>query len=86
MPETDDELVSRTILNPHVKEILAKAEQLLQEGCTILFKWTCGGCGQRVTSDQVNEVHCSYIHDEDGCNYTTETVQGDLGFAVLKLV
>ena len=86
MSETNEALVARTMLNPHVKEILVKAEPLLKGGCEILFKWTCGGCGERITSDQVNEVHCSYIHDEDGCGYTTETVQGDLGFAVLKLV
>mgnify|MGYP003394617454 CR=1 FL=1 len=71
-----------TLLDPHVREVMTKAENT-PHGATIFWKWTCGGCGQRVASDEENTLHTSYKHTDPECRYETATVDGDLGFALL---
>jgi len=93
MPEpTEQERISELKADPHVNEVLAKAHELLQAGklhslvvgpslWTILWKWTCQHCGDRVTSEQPNDLYAYYLHED--CGHETKTIDGDLGFAVM---
>ena len=75
--------IEEMLLHAHVAEVWAKA-QATPPGSTVFFKWTCGGCGERVAADQDNTLHTSYLHTD--CGYETRTVDGDLGFALLLKV
>jgi predicted molibdopterin-dependent oxidoreductase YjgC len=59
-------------------EIRAACERLVNDGAIIFQKWTCGGCGKRVTANTPNTItekghheECGYITDmtKTGCNY-----------------
>ena len=75
--------IEEMLLNPHVAEVWAKA-QATPPNSTVFWKWTCGGCKERVASDEENILHTSYKHLD--CGYETRTVDGDLGFALWSKV
>lgn len=77
----DQERINEMLSDSHVSKTLEKADQALQHGMTILWKWTCSHCGERVTSEQENDLYAYYIHED--CGHDTKTVHGDLGFAVM---
>ena len=49
----------------------------------VYVKWTCPGCGERVTSTQPNSFHTDgYTHEECGVTYT-----GDMfGMALVTII
>lgn len=59
-------------------EVCKTADELAKRGGLCYQKWTCGGCGQRLTAGTPNYFtkkghceHCGFITDlvERGCNY-----------------
>lgn len=61
-----------------LSDIAAECEREIADGGFILQKWTCDGCGERVTATNVNTLthagHCQNCNhvtnlDERGCNY-----------------
>jgi hypothetical protein len=59
-------------------EIVAAASKLSAAGAQVFQKYTCSGCGSRLTIDEPNKFHttgscdkCSAVTDirKDGCNY-----------------
>lgn len=72
--------IENMLLDPHVLEVLTKAEST-PEGSTVYYKWTCQGCGERVTCDIPNSLYTSFLHVD--CGYETLTVEGNLGFLLL---
>jgi len=59
-------------------EVVKKAEELVKQGVIVHQKFTCHGCGQRLTMEQPNVFHtqgtcdkCSTVTDieKQGCNY-----------------
>jgi hypothetical protein len=59
-------------------EVMETAERVIKDGGFIIQKWTCGGCGQRIFSDNVNRMcprghchHCQHVTDltVTGCNF-----------------
>ena len=57
----------------------------LSEGSAFYQKWTCAGCGARVTGNTPNKLFiaghcddCGHITDiiKTGCNYSIHTVAG----------
>lgn len=71
----------RIAADPHIQGIFRKAGEILSMGGRVWFKWTCVGCGERVTCDQENELHTSYIHED--CGAETDTLDGDIGIMAL---
>lgn len=60
-------------------ECEAAVKDLIAEGGTVFMKWTCGGCGQRLTSTTPNVLFekatcgdCGHVTDitKTGCNYS----------------
>jgi hypothetical protein len=61
-----------------IAELIPVTDKLIGAGCTVFFKWTCGGCGARQTFDTPNVLYtrgkceeCDHVTDlrESGCNY-----------------
>jgi hypothetical protein len=59
-------------------EIIAQANERIADGATVYQKFTCDGCGQRLTIEEPNTFHvkgacdqCDVITDirKSGCNY-----------------
>lgn len=67
--------------DPHVMDVVRKANALIREGGTVYFKWTCQACGQRATCVEPNALHTSYLHED--CGAETKTINGDLGFLLV---
>ena len=61
-----------------LRDLAASAAKVIEEGGTVFFKWTCGGCGERVTSNEPNTFTTTCLHEEkaDGsrCGYVTNTL------------
>jgi hypothetical protein len=62
----------------------------LPEGSAFFQKWTCGGCGARVTGNTPNKLFigghcedCGHITDirKSGCNYSLHMAIGGLASA-----
>ena len=82
--------------NYPLEEIADAAEHILRtypRGTAIYQKWTCAGCGDRVTGNNPNEIHeqghhedCGHITDmrKTGCNYSVHTVVGGLASTPAK--
>lgn len=60
------------------KKVCDKAEELVKQGFKVHQKFTCAGCGQRLTIAEPNKFHrtgscdqCPTITDieKQGCNY-----------------
>lgn len=77
----EQEHINRLLSDPHVSEVLGKADEAISQGGSVYFKWTCRGCGERATSEDRNGLHPAYLHED--CGYTTDTVDGDLGFVLV---
>lgn len=58
-------------------EVMETAKLVVDNGGTIFQKWTCQGCGQRVTGDNPNtltaygQCQCGHVTNiaKTGCNY-----------------
>jgi hypothetical protein len=64
--------------NYPIAECSEVAEKLIENGCKVFQKFTCSGCGKRLTIDEPNIFYTSAKCDEcpaitdiakDGCNY-----------------
>lgn len=57
--------------------IMDSMQKRADEGALTYFKWTCGGCGERVTANDPNTVLTKAKHEEKGdgtpCGYITDT-------------
>jgi hypothetical protein len=61
-----------------LSEIVPACEELIKDGAVIYQKWTCRGCGRRLTANNPNTI-TAYCHCEEcgkitdiqkyGCNY-----------------
>ena len=73
---------------PHVVQIVNEAMAAAGPDGKALFKWTCGGCHQRVTFMQFNTVYMSAKHDEPQCGYVTDinNLACELGYALVLKV
>lgn len=66
--------------------IQASMQEWVDRGAITFFKWTCRGCGERVTSNEPNTVTTKAKHEEkeDGsyCGFITdcEVVGGNFLF------
>jgi hypothetical protein len=63
-------------------DVVKKAEELITSGATVYQKFTCHGCGQRLTMPDANVFHvegtcdkCNTVTNikERGCNYMLVT-------------
>lgn len=58
-------------------EVSETADRAIRDGGTIYQKWTCGGCGSRLTASRANfftkegKCDCGHVTDlvKTGCNY-----------------
>ena len=73
-----------------IEECVRGAERLLSQhpGGAFFQKWTCGGCGRRVTGNTPNAFFvrghcedCDHVTDLEkaGCNYAFHYVIGGIG-------
>jgi hypothetical protein len=74
-------------------EIADAFVEKIAEGWTVFQKFTCAGCGQRLTIDVPNMMveegtcdKCSAVTDirRDGCNYTLMTLPPEIVRELLK--
>jgi len=65
-------------INHPFDEVAKTAEEKVKSGAIVYQKFTCAGCGQRLTIDEPNTFHrtgtcdqCDAVTDieKDGCNY-----------------
>jgi hypothetical protein len=64
--------------------IASDMEKQIQRGAECYMKWTCGRCGQRVTSIVPNRVFLFAMHDD--CGFVTDIEQAGCNFlAILSL-
>lgn len=70
--------MNEEVLNHPFYEVVGKATDLIKRGATVYQKFTCGGCGNRLTMDVANTFYktgtcdnCEYVTniEEAGCNY-----------------
>jgi hypothetical protein len=65
-----------TYKNYPLHECAERAEQLIRDGADVYQKWTCGGCGERVTANSANAFTTMGHHEEkkDGspCGHVTD--------------
>ena len=73
--------IDRMLTDAHVIEVVSKAQQVLEHGSEVYYKWTCRGCGERAIANQPNALRASWLHED--CGYITKTVDGDLGFLLV---
>ena len=75
-------------------EVCLAVEDLANIGCLCFQKWTCGGCGQRISSSNPNFFtmsgrceDCGHITNivKAGCNYAV-IAEGQAAEEYLKLV
>lgn len=64
-----------------ISVIQASMQKQVDRGCTTFWKWTCGGCGERVTANEPDTVLTMAMHEEklDGspCGFITDcTITG----------
>ena len=62
-------------------ELAESAEEVIQQGGVVYFKWTCRGCGERVMSSTPNTFHTSMLHED--CGYTTNTEETGGNYLVM---
>ena len=74
-------VISELYADPHTADVIAKADYVMSLGSTVFFKWTCGGCGERVTCSTPDTLFTSFAHED--CGYVTKTIDGNLGFLVV---
>jgi hypothetical protein len=62
-----------------LSEVIPACDRIIKDGGTVFQKWTCSGCGQRITAKQANTLtghghceDCGAITDIEkaGCNYS----------------
>lgn len=58
-----------------LEELAESAEKLVEAGGVFFMKWTCGKCGERVTSITPNTLTTYSHHDEPYCGFTTHTAK-----------
>jgi hypothetical protein len=63
-------------------EVAKAADQLIAQGCAVYQKFTCSGCGARLSMDEPNVFHkmgtcdkCPAVTniEKQGCNYMVVT-------------
>lgn len=74
--------------------IAASMDAAVKAGGFVLQKWTCEGCGQRITASNLNVVvendhcqHCKHVTDlkRRGCNFALiQTTRPDLTVADME--
>ena len=62
-------------------KIAEQAEQLIEAGASIYFKFTCQHCGARQTFDEVNKLFTSGSCEE--CGEVTSLVENGCGYMVV---
>lgn len=65
------------------EEIRQKAEELIQKGGTIYFKFTCSQCGERCTASEPNTMYPQYECHACGLEQTPQRFGLLLVYAVL---
>lgn len=86
----------KTRLDFPFDEVAETAMDLMEQGITIFQKFTCAGCGQRLTIDVPNKFFIEGTCDKcktvtnikkQGCNYTAMSgVPGDVLATVLTKI
>jgi hypothetical protein len=75
------------------EQIRKSMDEKRAEGWTVFQKFTCAGCGQRLTMGTPNEIfdtgtcdQCDVITDirKDGCNYMATTIPSEILEAFTK--
>lgn len=70
--------MKKTTLDFPFDEVVRTADQKISEGMTVYQKYTCAGCGVRLTIEEPNVFHklgkcdkCPAVTDivKQGCNY-----------------
>jgi len=78
--------------NFSLAECARGVEQILREnpGAAFYQKWTCGGCGERVTGNVPNKLFIEGHHEEraDGspCGYVTDIRKAGCNYAVHMVI
>jgi hypothetical protein len=54
-------------------DLAESAAKVIADGGTIFFKWTCAGCGDRVTATEPNTFTPFSEHDD--CGHITNTLK-----------
>jgi hypothetical protein len=63
-------------------ELAGSAEEVIKNGGLIFFKWTCLGCGERVTATTPNKF--SKYSKHDNCGHITHTAKTGGNYLVMK--
>lgn len=73
--------MSKKDIDIPVDELLKRAQEWIEQGFLVFFKWTCEKCGARLTFPEPNKF---YKYGKcDQCGHVTEIKKG--GFMVLKV-
>lgn len=76
-------------------EVIATANDIIEKGGMVLQKFTCGGCGNRLTMTKPNKFYttgtcdkCGFLTDiaKDGCNFVAVMPQSDEGRESLRQI
>jgi hypothetical protein len=62
-------------------ECCKRAEAATKRGMTIFQKWTCDGCGDRVTANTPNKFTTQGLHED--CGFITDIKKKGCGFMAL---
>ena len=87
-PQARKQMEDAFLNDPHIISVITHAEETMpiarQSIPDAMFhaKWTCEGCGQRITSEHRDVFHYSWHHQD--CGEITLTINGDLGYSIGK--
>lgn len=62
-------------------ECCVEAKKLADLGAYVFQKWTCDGCGERVTANNPNNFTTRGLHED--CGYITDIKKKGCGFLLL---
>lgn len=66
-----------------LSEIIPAVDKLVAEGWDVYQKWTCEGCGDRVTATNPNTITTHGYHDD--CGHTTDITKTGCNYLKAKV-
>ena len=68
---------------PRVREVIVTANDLIEHGCRVHFKFTCEKCGNRCAFEEKNTFHESGVCDRCGHETDTRLSTANLNYLVI---
>lgn len=73
--------IGELLRDPHIIEVMANADLVVQGGGMVIWNLTCGNCGDRFTGDIPNDICVTYFHQD--CGQATRTIHANVGFSAI---